>query len=66
VGKAKKAHLYVIKNKLKEGSFEKVNSAFITVSFIIRGTSKKVLQFLMPKEPIYNKNFCLKNQKCML
>jgi hypothetical protein len=30
---------------------------FFTFSSIIEGTSKKVLQFLMPLEPIYNKNF---------
>jgi hypothetical protein len=31
--------------------------SFFKFSFIIEGTSKKVLQFLMPLEPIYNKNF---------
>jgi len=40
----------------------KWNSAFLTFSFVIVGTSKKVLQFLMPLEPIYNKNFCFNEQ----
>ncbi len=38
------------------------NSAFLTFSFIIEGTSKKVLKFFMPQEPIYDKNFCFKEQ----
>ncbi len=32
------------------------SSTFLTFSFIIGGTSKKVLQFLMIMESIYNKN----------
>jgi len=40
------------------------NNTFLTFSFIVEGTSKKMLQFSMPLEPIYNKNFCLKEQKC--
>ncbi len=35
---------------------------FLTFSFIIEGASKKVPQFLMPLEPIYNKNFCFNEQ----
>jgi hypothetical protein len=31
-------------------------STLLTFSFIKEGTSKKVLQFLMPLEPIYNKS----------
>ncbi len=34
------------------------NSGFIIFSFIIEGTSKKLLQYLTPPEPIYNKNVC--------
>jgi hypothetical protein len=41
------------------------NSAFLTFSLIVKGTSKKVLQFLMPLEPIYDKNFCFNEQKCL-
>ncbi len=33
-----------------------------TFSFIIEGTSKKVLQVLMPLQPIFNKNFCFNKQ----
>ncbi len=36
------------------------------VSYIFiyyKGTSKKVLQFLVQFEPIYNKNFCFNEQK---
>ncbi len=33
-----------------------------TFPSIIEGTSKKVLQFLMPQEPIYNKNFYFNEQ----
>jgi hypothetical protein len=39
------------------------NSAFLTFSCIIEGAYKKVLQFFMPLEPIYNKNFCFNEQK---
>ncbi len=33
---------------------------------IIQGASKKVLQFLMTQEPIYNKNFCFNEQKWLI
>ncbi len=39
------------------------NSVFLTFSFIKEGTSKKVLQFLMPLNPIYNKSACFYKQK---
>jgi hypothetical protein len=42
------------------------NSTFLTSSFIIEGASKKVLQFLIPEEPIYNKNICFNEQKCLV
>jgi hypothetical protein len=42
------------------------NSAFLTFSFIIEGASKKVSQFLMPLEPIYNKKNCFNEQKYLL
>jgi hypothetical protein len=38
------------------------NSMFLAFSFIIEGTSKKALQFLMPLEPIFNKNIFLMNK----
>ncbi len=34
--------------------------------FIIEGAAKKVFQFIMPMEPIYNKNICFNEQKCIL
>jgi hypothetical protein len=40
----------------------KWNSAFLPFLFIIEGTSKKVLKFLMPLGPIYNKNFCFNEE----
>ncbi len=42
------------------------NSMFFTFSFIIEGTSKKVLEFFMPLEPIYNKNFVLIKKMCIM
>ncbi len=42
------------------------NSAFLTFSFIIEGASEKVLQYLMPTEPIYKKNLNFNKQKCIL
>jgi hypothetical protein len=39
------------------------------VSYIFifyKGTSKKVLQFFVQMEPIYNKNFCFNEQKSFL
>ena len=36
--------------------------AIFTFSFIIETTSKKVLQVLMPLQPIFNKNFCFNKQ----
>jgi hypothetical protein len=38
---------------------EHISCIFI---FSIEVTSKKVLQFLMPLEPIYDKNFCFNEQ----
>ncbi len=44
-------------------TFGQWNSVFLTFSFIIKGTSKKVSQGLMPLEPIYNKKtFVLMNK----
>jgi hypothetical protein len=43
-----------------------MNSAFLTLSCIIEGASKKVLQVLMPPEPIYNKSICFNEQKWLL
>jgi hypothetical protein len=43
-------------------SMKQWNSTFLTFSFIIEGTSKKVLQFFMILEPIYNKNVCFNEQ----
>ncbi len=45
-----------------EGSHMTKNMA----SVFIDNASKKVLQFLMPVEPIYSKNFCFNEQKCLL
>jgi hypothetical protein len=42
--------------------FIKWNSVLLTFSFIIEGTSKKMLRFLKSLEPIYNKNFCLNEE----
>ncbi len=39
------------------------NSLFLTISFIKEGTSKKVLQFLMPLEPNYHKSSSFYKQK---
>jgi hypothetical protein len=51
----------------KKGYFEQEwNSMFLTFSHMIEGTSKRVMQFLMPLETICNKNFCLNEQKCLL
>jgi hypothetical protein len=41
-------------------------SAFLVFEFVIEGASKKVLQFLMPLEPIYNKKVYCDEQKCLL
>ncbi len=35
---------------------------FLHFSFIIEGALKKVSQFLMPLEPIYNQNVCFYEQ----
>jgi hypothetical protein len=43
-----------------------LNSTFLTFSFIIEDASEQVLQFLMPLEPIYSKNLCFIEQKCLL
>ncbi len=42
------------------------NCAFLAFSFVMECASKKMLQFLMPLEPIYNANFCFDEQKCLL
>jgi hypothetical protein len=34
-------------------------------SFIIQGTTEKVLQFIMPLKSIYEKNLVLLNKKCI-
>ncbi len=38
------------------------NSTFFTFSFIIEGTSKKVLQFLVPQQQIFKKKIVLINK----
>jgi hypothetical protein len=43
-----------------------LNSTFLTFSFIIEDASEQVLQFLMPLEPIYSKNLCFYEHKCLL
>ncbi len=39
---------------------------FSYIFIFIEGTSKKVLQCLTPLEPIYIKNVCFNEQKCLL
>ncbi len=39
---------------------------FLHLRLVKRVPLKKVLQFLMPLEPIYNKNFCFDEQKSLL
>ncbi len=42
------------------------NNVCFTFSCFEEGASKKLLQFLMPLEPICNKNFCVNEQNCLL
>jgi hypothetical protein len=49
-----------------EGIFVNGTARFFTFSLIKEGDSKKVLPFKMPLEPIYIKNFCFNDQKCIL
>ncbi len=40
------------------------NSAFLTFSLIIEGTTEKVFQFVMPLKAVYNRKFGFIEQKC--
>jgi hypothetical protein len=42
------------------------NNTFLRFSLFIEDASKKVLQFSMPLDPIFNYNFCYNEQKCLL
>jgi hypothetical protein len=40
------------------------NSAFFKLSLTVEGATEKVSQFKMPLLLIYNRVFCLKEEKC--